>query len=230
MATIDEGTSVEWLVTEHVNIEAALGCAIETGDISTGLPLATAVGWFWHCHGRLVEPGNVIVCIATVGGSGVGGHLLRRVIAGFPEAKARVPGLRMIVVAGPRIDPASLPTHDGLEIRPYVPELYRHLAACDLAVVQGGLTTTMELTAGQRPCTSRSATTSSRTSTSATGSTATAPDGAWTTRPPSLPTSPRRSPVRSAARSIPSSGIPSSRSDRGNCKLRARRSSAAAGS
>ena len=30
-------------------------------------------------------------------------------------------------------------------------DLYRHLAACDLAVVQGGLTTTMELTASQRP-------------------------------------------------------------------------------
>ena len=91
------------------------------------------------------------VCIVTVGGSGVGGHLLRRVIAAFPKAKERVPGLRMIVVAGPRIDPASLPTHDGLEIRPYVPELYRHLAACDLAVVQGGLTTAMELTASRRP-------------------------------------------------------------------------------
>jgi pimeloyl-ACP methyl ester carboxylesterase/predicted glycosyltransferase len=91
------------------------------------------------------------VCIVTVGGSGVGGHLLRRVIAAFPEAKDRVPDLRMIVVAGPRIDPGSLPAHDGLEIRPYVPELYRHLAACDLAVVQGGLTTTMELTASRRP-------------------------------------------------------------------------------
>ena len=33
----------------------------------------------------------------------------------------------------------------------YVPRLYQHLAACDLAVVQGGLTTTMELTANQRP-------------------------------------------------------------------------------
>src|SRR6202167_2429683 len=91
------------------------------------------------------------VCIVTVGGSGVGAHLLRRVIAAFPEAKARVPDLRMIVVAGPRIDPDSLPTPDGLEIRPYVPDLYRHLAACDLAVVQGGLTTAMELTASRRP-------------------------------------------------------------------------------
>ena len=91
------------------------------------------------------------VCIVTVGGSGVCGHLLRRVIAAFPEARERVPGLRMIVVAGPRIDPASLPTHNGLEIHPYVPELYRHLAACDIAVVQGGLTTAMELTASRRP-------------------------------------------------------------------------------
>ena len=91
------------------------------------------------------------VCIVTVGGSGVGGDLLRRVIAAFPEAKERVPALRMIVVAGPRIDPATLPAHDGLEVRAYVHQLYRHLAACDLAVVQGGLTTSMELTANRRP-------------------------------------------------------------------------------
>jgi pimeloyl-ACP methyl ester carboxylesterase/predicted glycosyltransferase len=91
------------------------------------------------------------VCIVTVGGSGVGAHLLHRVIDAFPEAKERVPDLRMIVVAGPRIDPATLPVHDGLEVRAYVHDLYRHLAACDLAIVQGGLTTSMELTANQRP-------------------------------------------------------------------------------
>jgi pimeloyl-ACP methyl ester carboxylesterase/predicted glycosyltransferase len=91
------------------------------------------------------------VCIVTVGGSGVGADLLRRVIASFPYAKEGVPGLRMIVVAGPRIDPESLPTHEGLEVVPYVHNLYRHLAACDLAVVQGGLTTSMELTAQKRP-------------------------------------------------------------------------------
>jgi predicted glycosyltransferase len=91
------------------------------------------------------------VCIVTVGGSGVGGHLLQRVIEAFPEAKERVPALRMIVVAGPRIDRSSLPSHPGLEVRAYVHDLYRHLAACDLAVVQGGLTTSMELTANRRP-------------------------------------------------------------------------------
>jgi hypothetical protein len=71
------------------------------------------------------------VCIVTVGGSGVGGHLLRRVMEAFPEAKRRVPALRMIVVAGPRIDPATLPGAEGLEVRRFVPDLYRHLAACD---------------------------------------------------------------------------------------------------
>jgi predicted glycosyltransferase len=91
------------------------------------------------------------VCIVTVGGSGVGGHLLRRVIEAFPQAKRLVPELRMIVVAGPRIDPAGLPHAEGLELRAYVHNLYRHLAACDLAVVQGGLTTAMELTANRRP-------------------------------------------------------------------------------
>jgi predicted glycosyltransferase len=91
------------------------------------------------------------VCIVTVGGSGVGGDLLRRVIASFDEAKRHVPALRMIAVAGPRIDPSSLPSAPGLEVRPYVHNLYRHLAACDLAVVQGGLTTAMELTANRRP-------------------------------------------------------------------------------
>jgi UDP-N-acetylglucosamine:LPS N-acetylglucosamine transferase len=86
-----------------------------------------------------------------VGGSGVGGHLHRRVIEAFPRAKELVPELRMVVVAGPRIDPASLPRSQGLEVHAYVHNLYRHLAACDLAVVQGGLTTAMELTANQRP-------------------------------------------------------------------------------
>ncbi len=91
------------------------------------------------------------VCLVTVGGTGVGESLLRKVIDSYPEAKSAVPDLRMVVVTGPRIDPASLPSHAGLEVRPYVHQLYRHLAACDLAVAQGGLTTTMELTANKRP-------------------------------------------------------------------------------
>jgi len=91
------------------------------------------------------------VVLVTVGGSGVGEALLRRVIASYPDAARRVNGLRMIAIAGPRIDPSSLGAPPGVEVRAFVPSLYRHLAACDLAVVQGGLTTTMELAAARRP-------------------------------------------------------------------------------
>jgi predicted glycosyltransferase len=91
------------------------------------------------------------VVIVTVGGSGVGEALLKRVIDAYPDAARRVAGLRMIAVAGPRIDPESLGPPAGVEVRAYVPDLYRHLVACDLAVVQGGLTTTMELAAAGRP-------------------------------------------------------------------------------
>ncbi|HEY7225158.1 MAG TPA: alpha/beta fold hydrolase [Micromonosporaceae bacterium] len=91
------------------------------------------------------------VCVVTVGGSGVGSNLLHRVVASYDEAARRVPGLRMVVVAGPRIDPGSVPSRPGLEVRAYVHDLYRHLAAADLAIVQGGLTTCMELTATRRP-------------------------------------------------------------------------------
>ncbi len=91
------------------------------------------------------------VCVVTVGGSGVGASLLRRVTASFNTAKRLIPELRMVVVAGPRIDPATLPSADGLEVRAYVHNLYKHLAASDLAVIQGGLTTSMELTAAGRP-------------------------------------------------------------------------------
>ncbi|HUE86987.1 MAG TPA: alpha/beta fold hydrolase, partial [Vicinamibacterales bacterium] len=74
------------------------------------------------------------VCIVSVGGSGVGTHLLDRVAAAYDAAKQRVPALRMIIVAGPRIDPGHLPQRDGLEVRSYVHDLYRHFTACDLAI------------------------------------------------------------------------------------------------
>jgi pimeloyl-ACP methyl ester carboxylesterase/predicted glycosyltransferase len=91
------------------------------------------------------------VCIVTVGGSGVGSHLIKRILWSYPIARAKLPELRMIVVTGPRIDPGSLEVPEGVEARAFVPDLDRHLAACDLAVVQGGLTTCMELTAAGTP-------------------------------------------------------------------------------
>jgi UDP:flavonoid glycosyltransferase YjiC (YdhE family) len=57
----------------------------------------------------------------------------------------------MVIVCGPRIDPASVRAPAGVDVRGYVPRLYEHFAACDAAVVQGGGTTTLELTALRRP-------------------------------------------------------------------------------
>jgi hypothetical protein len=55
------------------------------------------------------------------------------------------------VVAAPRIEPESLPSVGGAGVRGPLPTLYEHLAACDLAIVQGGLSTTMEVVATGRP-------------------------------------------------------------------------------
>jgi pimeloyl-ACP methyl ester carboxylesterase/predicted glycosyltransferase len=100
---------------------------------------------------RLGYRDDELVCVVAVGGSGVGRALIDKVLTAYPLAKKAVPELRMVVVTGPRIDPATFPPRDGLELRGYVHRLYEHLCVCDLAVVQGGLTTTMELTAARRP-------------------------------------------------------------------------------
>ncbi len=100
---------------------------------------------------RLGYAESDVVCLVSVGGSGVGGHLLRRVAQAYPEARRRIPGLRMVLVTGPRIDPATLDAPAGVEVHGFLPDLDAHHAACDIGVVQGGLSTTMELTASGRP-------------------------------------------------------------------------------
>lgn len=90
-------------------------------------------------------------CLVTVGGTGVGAALLGRVLDAIPLARRQAPDLDFVVVTGPRIDPGSLARPDGTAVLGYLPDLRRHLAAADVAVVQGGLTTCMELTAGRRP-------------------------------------------------------------------------------
>ena len=100
---------------------------------------------------RLGYAGAEKIAIATIGGTGVGSHLLQKIAQAFPRMKREVPELRMILVAGPRLSPDAFPRHDGLEVRPYVHKLFEHLACCDLALVQGGLSACMELVATRRP-------------------------------------------------------------------------------
>jgi pimeloyl-ACP methyl ester carboxylesterase/predicted glycosyltransferase len=96
-------------------------------------------------------PPDDSLCLVSAGGSGVGATLLHRAAAALPELRERVPGLRMLIVTGPRIDPATVPPAEGLDVVGYVPDLGRRLAGCAVALVHGGLSTGMELVALGRP-------------------------------------------------------------------------------
>lgn len=87
--------------------------------------------------------GTLIIC--SVGGTAIGAGLLNLCSRTYGILKDKLPDLQMVLVCGPRINPESIAVTDGIEIKGYVPKLYEHLAACDLAIVQGGGTTTMEL-------------------------------------------------------------------------------------
>lgn len=89
--------------------------------------------------------------IAAVGGTAVGAPLLDKIAEAFPHMKRQVPELRMVLVAGPRVAKDRFPRHEGLDVLPYVHNLFEHLACSDLALVQGGLSTCMELVATRRP-------------------------------------------------------------------------------
>ena len=95
--------------------------------------------------------GDEPIVVCTVGGTSIGSDLLELCGRAFPIAAARIPGLRMILVAGPRIDPKALDVPEQVECYGMVAQLWRNFAACDLAIVQGGGNTTLELEALRVP-------------------------------------------------------------------------------
>jgi UDP-N-acetylglucosamine:LPS N-acetylglucosamine transferase len=92
---------------------------------------------------------RLIIC--SIGGTSVGKDLLELCGRAAPIVRRTMPDIRMILVCGPRLTANSLSIPDGVEVREYVPKLYEHFAASDLAIIQGGGTTTLELTALRRP-------------------------------------------------------------------------------
>jgi UDP-N-acetylglucosamine:LPS N-acetylglucosamine transferase len=89
--------------------------------------------------------------ICSIGGTSVGKELLELCAKAYPFVKEKIPDLQMVLVCGPRAKPELLEIPEGLEIKKYVPNLYEYFAASDLAVVQGGGTTTLELLALKKP-------------------------------------------------------------------------------
>jgi UDP-N-acetylglucosamine:LPS N-acetylglucosamine transferase len=95
--------------------------------------------------------GDEPLVICSIGGTSVGAALLELCAKSHPILRNTLLNLRMVLVCGPRLSPTSFEVPAGVEIRGYVPRLYEHFAASDLAIVQGGGTTTLELTALRRP-------------------------------------------------------------------------------
>ncbi|HEY6312173.1 MAG TPA: alpha/beta fold hydrolase [Streptosporangiaceae bacterium] len=100
---------------------------------------------------RLGYPQDQPLLVAAVGGTAAGVSLLELTCDAFARLRKQVPDARMLLVTGPRIDPRLLPDTEGMDKRGYVPDLFEHLACADAAIVQGGLSTTMELVATGRP-------------------------------------------------------------------------------
>jgi predicted glycosyltransferase len=91
----------------------------------------------------------LIVC--SIGGTSIGKELLELCAKAYPIIKKKIPDLHMVFICGPRLSAKSLNIAQDMDIRGYVPDLYEHFAASDLAIVQGGGTTTLELTALKKP-------------------------------------------------------------------------------
>jgi pimeloyl-ACP methyl ester carboxylesterase/UDP:flavonoid glycosyltransferase YjiC (YdhE family) len=91
------------------------------------------------------------VILASVGGTRVGRSLLRKCAEAFSLVASQIPETRLILVGGPRLAEMEPAWGPRIEVRSYVPDLFEHQGAVDLAIVQGGLTTTMELAALRTP-------------------------------------------------------------------------------
>ena len=91
------------------------------------------------------------VILASVGGTRVGRSLLRKCAEAFNLIAAQIPETRLVLVGGPRLAEAESSWGPRVEVRSFVPDLFEHHAVADLAIVQGGLSTTMELAAVRTP-------------------------------------------------------------------------------
>jgi UDP-N-acetylglucosamine:LPS N-acetylglucosamine transferase len=95
--------------------------------------------------------GQEPLLICATGGTSAGKELLELCGKAYAILKEDIPNLHMVAVCGELFGskPPELPS--GVELHHHIPDLYKHYAACDMAVVVGGGTTTIELTALRRP-------------------------------------------------------------------------------
>lgn len=92
-----------------------------------------------------------LLIIASIGGTSIGKELLELCSETFIDVLKNKPNAKMVLITGPRFDSKTLKVSANIEVKRFVPNLYEHFAASDLAVVQGGATSTLELMALRKP-------------------------------------------------------------------------------
>ena len=95
--------------------------------------------------------GEQPLIICATGGTFAGKEMLETCGKAYTVLKKDMPDLHMVCVCGELFGtkPPELP--QDVEFHSFLPDIYEHYAACDMAVVVGGGTTTVELTALRRP-------------------------------------------------------------------------------
>jgi UDP:flavonoid glycosyltransferase YjiC (YdhE family) len=108
-----------------------------------------------YCDKSLVRErlgyGDEPLVICAIGGTAIGKDLLEMCGQAYPLIRSEIPDFYMVLVCGPRLASESLDVPGDVKVLGYVPALYEHFAASDLAIVQGGGTTTNELIALNKP-------------------------------------------------------------------------------
>jgi len=95
--------------------------------------------------------GKAPLAICSIGGTSAGKELLELSMKAVPLIRKEIPDFEMMMVLGPEVPVESVRAVEGVTVAGYLPELFKHLAAADLAIVTGGGTVTLELTALQKP-------------------------------------------------------------------------------
>ena len=95
--------------------------------------------------------GKAPLAICSIGGTSAGKELVDLSMKAVPIIQKEIPDFEMMMVLGPEVPIESVKAVKGVTVVGYLPELFKHLAAADLAVVTGGGTVTLELTALQKP-------------------------------------------------------------------------------
>ena len=100
---------------------------------------------------KKLDLANEPLIVCSVGGTSIGLPLLELCCTTFPLIRENVPSAKMLLFPGPRIPPDRFNPTEGITVKEYLPNLYEYFAACDLAIVQAGGSTTLELVALNKP-------------------------------------------------------------------------------